>query len=214
MMDDLGRAINNLGMVGVSVFVVFATLNAFILVRNSIKHDRYVSMIPLIGGLSGFLGCLALPTLRYYAVAPLILDVGTATALVWGLPYMLKEMWQTSRYNLLREFIGFTNRKTIRLQLVRHGIFTLKQDFERAPGELGIIACSTIGEWFQANDELRLKIYGREAVYRIVDEDGQTTLYQVTGSQAYEDNEDLSLADIKLQLQYSTPKRRTSKPNN
>jgi hypothetical protein len=123
---------------------------------------------------------------------------------------MLKEMWQTSRYNLLREFVGFTNRKRVHLRLYRHGIFTLKQDFEREPGELGIIACSTIGKWLQANDELRLKIYGKDAVCRIVDEDGQTTLYQVTGSQAYEDNEDLALADIKFQLQYAAPKGRSS----
>ena len=146
MRDDFGRAINNLGLVGVSIFVIFATLNAFILVRNSIKYDRTMSMIPLIGGLSGLLGCLAIPALRYYAIAPLILDVGTAMAVVWGLPSMLGEMWQTCRYNLLREYIGLTSRKKVYLRLYRHGIFTLKQDFERKPGEFGIAACSTIGE--------------------------------------------------------------------
>lgn len=214
MMDDFDRAINNLGLAGVGIFVILAALNALILVRNCIKHDRYLSMIPLIGGLSGFLGCLAIPSLRYYAVAPLILDVGTTTALLWSLPSMLGEMWQTSRYNLLREFIGFTSRKKVYLRLYRRGIFTLKQDFERKPGELGIAACSTIGEWLQANDVLRLKIYGEEAVYRIVDEAGQTMLYQVRGSQAYESNSDLTLADIKFQLQYAAPRSRSSKPNN
>ncbi len=214
MMDDFVRAINNLGLVGVSIFVILATLNAFILVRNFIKHDRYVSMIPLIGGLSGFLGCLAIPSLRYYAVAPLILDVGTATALVWGLPSMLGEMWQTCHYNLLREYVGLTNRKRVHLRLYRHGIFTLKQDFQRKPGELGIVGCSMVGEWLQANNVLRMKIYGGEVVYRIIDEDGQTTLYPEIGSQAYENINDLALADIKFQLQYAAPRTRSSKPNN
>lgn len=161
MMDVLVREMHNFGQLGVGVFVVFATLNAFILFRNLIKHDRHVSMIHLIGGVSGFLGCLAIPSLRYYAVAPLILDVGTATALVWGLPFMLKQMWQTCRCNLLREYVGFTKRKKVHLRLYRHDIFTVKQDFERKPEELGIIACSTIGKWSQTNDELRLRLCSR-----------------------------------------------------
>ena len=205
MIDDLGRMIHGFGLAGVSVFVVLATLNAFILLRNLIKHDRHISMIPLIGGLSGFLGCLAIPSLRYYAVAPLILDVGAATALLWGLPLMLKEMWQTCRCNLLREYVGFTNRKKVHLRLFRHDIFTLKQDFERKPGELGIVACSTIGKWSQTNDELRLRINGEEAVYFIAVVNGRTVLRQTAGFHAYEENKDLALGEVQFQLKYSVP---------
>jgi hypothetical protein len=209
MMDRLGTVMHGLALAGVSVFVVLATLNAFILVRNLIKHDRPVSMIPLIGGLSGFLGCLAMPSLRYYAVAPLILDVGTGFPLVGGLPLMLAEMWQTCRCNLLREYVGFANRKKVHLRLFRHGIVVLRQDFERKPGELGIVACSTIGNWSQANGELRLKINDEEAVYRIGDKDGQA-LHQATGFHTYEKDKDLALAEIEFQLQYSAPKNRSS----
>jgi hypothetical protein len=87
MRDDLGRTMHNSGLAGIGFFVVFATLNAFILVRNLIERDRQASMIPLAGGLGGFLGCLPIASLCYYAAAPLLLDAGTATALAWGSPY-------------------------------------------------------------------------------------------------------------------------------
>jgi hypothetical protein len=44
MMHDLGRTIHNLGMVGVSIFAVFTTLNVVILVRNSIKRLTRLSL--------------------------------------------------------------------------------------------------------------------------------------------------------------------------
>ena len=44
-------------------------------------------------------------------------------------------------------------------------------------------------------------------MYRIVDENGQTTLYQVIGSQAYENDNDLALAHIRFQLQYAAEKQ-------
>jgi hypothetical protein len=87
MRGDLGKTVHSFGLAAIGYFVVFATLNAFVFVRNLIEHDRQVSMIPLAGGLGGFLGCLTIASLRYCAAAPLLLDAGTATALVWGSPY-------------------------------------------------------------------------------------------------------------------------------
>ncbi len=192
-------------LAGVSGFVVLATINAFIFVRNLIKQDHCVSMVPLIGGLSGCLGCLALPPLRYYAVAPLVLDVGTAAFLVLGLPFVLKDMWRTCRCNLLSEYVGFARRKKVYLRLFRYGIVTLKQNYDREPGEPGIVGRSTIGKWSQENGQLRLRINGEEAVNRIIAGDEQTTLHQTAGFRAYEENKDLALGEVQFQLIYTAP---------
>ena len=69
--------VERFGVVPISLFLVFAGLNWFILIRNLVKRDRHVSMMPPVGGLSGVLGCLTIPALRYYAFAPLLLDPGT-----------------------------------------------------------------------------------------------------------------------------------------
>lgn len=193
-MDILIRQMHNFGLVGVGIFVVFASLNALFFVRNLIKHDRHVSMIPLIGGVSGFLGCLATPSLRYYAVAPLILDIGTFTFLA-NLPSLLKEMWQISRYNLVREYVGSTDRKKVHLRLFRRDIVTVIQALELKPGELGVSGSSSIGEWSQTNDELRLRINGAVIVYRIADENGQAVLHQTAGFAA--------LDVVQFRLKYS-----------
>jgi hypothetical protein len=58
---------------------------------------------------------------------------------------------------------------------------------------------------------LRLGINGQEAVYRIVDVGGQTTLQQAAGFPAYESDETWSLAGISLRLVYRASERRASR---
>jgi hypothetical protein len=201
MLDELDRTMQLFGFVGIGFFIFLACSNALFVVRNLIKHDRHVSLIPLIGGLSGFFGCLAIPSMRYFAIAPLLLDVGTASFLFFGLPLILKEVWLTCRWNLLREYVGQVERKRVQLRLFRHGVFILSQEFERKPGEVGIVKMSTIGKWSETDDELRLRQNGMEAAYR-ADAVRPSVLHQVVGFHSWEENDDLTLEEVDLQLKY------------
>jgi hypothetical protein len=202
-MGDIGKMV---GVFGVGIFFLFAGLNAICVVVSLIKHEHH-SMIPLIGGLSGFLGCLAIPSLRPFAVVPLLLDLGTASFLFFGLPVVVWEGWRTCRCNLLQEYVGFGERKKVRLRLFRQNIFVLEQKFERKKGEYGMVACSTIGKWSGADGDLHLIMGEEEAVYRTVHEHGHMTLHQTIGFHSYEKRQDMALGEVPLQLTYPLPER-------
>jgi hypothetical protein len=105
-------ALTTLGYGALALFVLVAALNWFIFLRNYVKREQYVSMIPLIGGLAGCVGCALVSDLRVYAWAPLLLDPATLMHLL-ALPFILKEVWQTSRFNLVREYEASGAGKTV-----------------------------------------------------------------------------------------------------
>ena len=78
----------------------------------------------------------------------MLVDYGTLVFLL-ALPKVAKELWQTSRVNLVREFAGKDGGKEVKIRLYKAGVFTIKHRFTRAKGELGLISSSDIGSWSQ-----------------------------------------------------------------
>lgn len=137
--------------IALGVFVLFAALNLYIVVRDwkaEQEGKTHQSTIPLIGGIAGALGCLGFEMLQPYAWAPLVLDIGTPAFLLFRLPAIAKEKWQTSSLNLLRAFSATDGRtKTATLRLYRSGTFVLRLNFQREQNERGIMQFTRTGIW-------------------------------------------------------------------
>ena len=182
----------------IGLFVVFALVNATILVAN-VFAKRHASMIFLLGGFLGAAGFLLIPRLRPYAWLPLLLDPATLTFILVS-PWLLNELWQTSRFNLLRRYTGRRGICEANLCLFRKGVFTLRHSFTRSPGEFGLIESSTIGTWQQDVDRLELRIGEEVAVFEVVPSSGGETIRQRVGFSSIESDPERSLAAIDLSL--------------
>jgi len=148
----------------VGVFAVLAALNAFIVIRN-LRSEKYVSPFPIVGGVAGFAGFLLTRSLRIYAWAPLILDYGTAVVIFYGFPKTIRECWQISDFNLVREYIACEDHREIRLRFHKDNIFTIRIKIKRQAGELGLVELNISGEWRQDGGALFLKIGADTAVF-------------------------------------------------
>ncbi|MBO0860149.1 MAG: hypothetical protein J2P21_17090 [Chloracidobacterium sp.] len=105
------------------------------------------------------------PSLRNYAWAPLILDYGTAVVIFFGIPRMIRELWQTSDFKLVREYIACDDHREIRLRLHKADLFTIRIKIKRRAGELGLVELNTSGEWRQYGGALFLKIGADTALF-------------------------------------------------
>jgi len=160
---------------------------------------RFHSMIPLVGATCLGLGALLLPVLRWYAWTAVLLDIGTLAFLV-ALPRIAQEVWATSRFNLLEEYIGQRDATTVRLCLFRRGVFTLSWEMKRALGECGLIGKGNVGTWEQEADTLILRIGDDRAVFRPLPETSKEGWYQSMGFRHCEENPELSLEGLDLAL--------------
>ena len=107
---------------------------------------RFASSIPIIGGLLGAVGCYQIPSLRKWCWVPVLLDYGSITFLL-ALPRVVRELWQTSRLNLVHEFTGKDHHKEVKIRLYKAGVFTLKHQFARPKRSAGLLTASRIGSW-------------------------------------------------------------------
>ena len=98
---------------------------------------RFSSAVPLVGAVCLGTGAVLLPGVRPYAWVAILLDYGTL-ALLLGTPTIAREAWATCRINLLEEYVGQRGITTVSLRLFRRGVFSLRWDIKRPPGELGI----------------------------------------------------------------------------
>jgi hypothetical protein len=195
-----------IGVVLVCLGGVVALLNWLSLVQTW-STGRFSSPIPLIGGAFLGGGMLLVPSTRPYAWAGVFADYGTL-ALLPDLPRIIDEVWSTSRYNLVEEYVGDRGIKTVYLRLFRKGVFTIEQPFRRQAGECGLLRAGTIGKWERKGDRLvlrlddRLRQDGRAAEFEPLATIEPAGVRQVLGFPDYESNGDLSLADIELRLRY------------
>jgi hypothetical protein len=164
------------------------------------RSGRFCSPIPLIGGFFLGGGMLLLPALRSCAWLALVLDYGTLAFLL-AIPAMAREMWSTSRINLLEEYAAQVGKKSVQLRLFRKGVFTLKRQLRRQPGELGLMGASTIGAWKREGNRLQLSLYENSAIFAASPGAEQEALVLESGACGYE-NTELALAGMELRLKY------------
>ncbi len=159
---------------------------------------RFHSPVPLIGAILLGTGMLLNPTARPYAWTALFLDWGTLALLI-SLPWLIRDFWKTSRFNLLYEYLGKAGMKTVHLNLFKRGIFTIRIQLSRPPGEAGLVGTGTTGTWKREETRLLLSAWKNEtAIFDVNSKDSVEVLQQFSGFESWEKNSELSLASIEL----------------
>jgi len=161
------------------------------------RTGRSHSTVPLLGAALLGAGMWLLPRTRPYAWIAVFLDRGTLV-LFLALPRLADEVWSTSRFNLLKEYVGQRGIKTVYLRLFRKGVFTLKQRFQRPRGEGGIIQTSSKGKWRRDGNRLILELGSESAVFEALPSMGREALQQSAGFPRYESHDELSLGGMSL----------------
>jgi len=123
-------------------------LNWFTLVL-SLRSDRFVSVVPLIGAL--LLGCgLGLfPQTRPFASLAVIADYGTLILII-SLPRLAYSFWSTSRFNLICAFRTEDAGRRVRIAIYRRGIALIETLFDPPVPTGGggfAVAISQMGTW-------------------------------------------------------------------
>lgn len=188
-------------LIGIFGLLAFLNLSCFV---STYVTGKYSSTVPLIGGLSGCIGFLLLPKLRAYAVLPLILDVGTAILLL-AAPKICRELWQTSRFNLLKEYVGRkSGQKNVTIKLFKRGILIVEQSFVgnkiyRADN-VSLVHMSNLGKWAERECKLEFQIAGKKALFAIAGSKKLEKILQLEGFDFYEKDEATSLKNIEFTL--------------
>jgi len=165
-------------------------------VIQSYVTKRFHSSIPLFGAALLGTGMLLNPTTRPYAWSALISDYGTLAFLI-ALPRMIRESWNTSRFNLLCEYLGQAGMKKVHLRLFRRGIFTIRLHLHRPPGEAGLVGTGTIGTWKCEGTQLLLSTWTHEtAVFSVDPKASAEVSKQSSGFESWEKSNELSLSSI------------------
>ena len=168
----------------------------YLYMRRRIGHGY--SSVPLIGGVLLVTGMWMLPVTRPYAWAGVFLDYGTLIV-VLSLPRMANELWSTSRFNLLSEYVGHRGSMTACLRLFRKGHFTLVQRIDRPHGTQGLMQRSMPGTWQREGNRVTLWHGAEMAILEVVQKEPEA-LQWTTDFPSTERNEQLSLAGINLSL--------------
>jgi hypothetical protein len=161
----------------------------------SYHTKRFHSAVPLLGAALLGAGMFGLPATRPYCWIALIVDYGTL-AMLFALPRLVQEIWATSRFNLLGEYLGQTGRKNVSLRLFRHGIFTIRLELNRPSGECGIVGRGTIGTWQRDGKRLTLLVEQESAVFDVMGDAPKEKLRQSVGFPSWENSHEISLANI------------------
>jgi hypothetical protein len=174
---------------------VIALSNWFCLYKRH-RIGRGYSSVPLIGGVLLVTGMWMLPATRPYAWAGIFLDYGTLNFAL-GLPRLANELWRTSRFNLLTEYVGHRGSMAAHLRLFRKGHFTLVQRIDRPPGTMGIIKRSMPGTWQPEGNRVILRHGAEMAILEVLEKEPEA-LQWTAGFPSTERNEELSLAGVIL----------------
>ena len=175
------------------------------MVIQTARTKKFHSAVPFFGaGLLGS-GMLLLPATRHWAWSAILLDYGTL-ALIIASPQFVRDFWNTSRFNLLYDYSGISENKSVQLCLFRRGIFTVRIKIQRPAGQCGLVGTCTVGSWRVENEKLKLEIHGGDcaefSTFKIMDSE---FLQQEKGFARFEKNQETSLAGMKFALNSKTP---------
>lgn len=93
-------------------------------------------------------------------ILPWIVDIGTLFFLAW-LPQLGKQLWETSRFTRVFTLNGAQGIQTADFSFHRGGNYQLWIRWQRAPGELGMLAIGEQGTYVQHDRQLELRSDGR-----------------------------------------------------
>jgi hypothetical protein len=141
-------------------------------------------------------GAGLLPLLRPYAWAVPFLDYGTIVV-VLALPFIVREVWGTSRLNLVEEYVGVRGRTTVRVRLFRRAVCVVNWDIARPPGDHGMVGMGRLCTWEREADRLVLRDGGDAAILVQLD-DGRSGVRPTAWFEFCKDSADLSGDGLEL----------------
>lgn len=171
------------------------------------KSGRFVSPVPLLGTLLLALGLLAFHRTRSYAWIAVLADYATL-ALIYSLPAIMRDEWQTSVFNLIHRFTCECNGRRDDIRLFKRSRFTIECRHEPpAPcddkGDNGVKVSQYgfVGNWHEQADGFRLEGYaGERALVIRRGNQGYTTEetgYPPDRRFPYDQLDDLELAEVR-----------------
>jgi hypothetical protein len=177
------------------VLGVFVALLNWWSLYSSYRDKRFYSPVPLVGATLLGAGMFILPTCRRYCWSAIFLDYGTL-ALLAAFPVLAREAWSTSTFNLMCEYLGQADTRTVHLRLFRRGIFTIRLEVRRSPGECGLTSAGQIGTWRRKGSQLTLQVKGESALFEAIGDAPTEMLRQSLGFPSWESSTDLSLSEV------------------
>ena len=162
------------------------------------RTGRFHSAVPLFGGVFCAGGLCLIPAIRTYAWAGIVADYSTLM-LLYVLPRMIREAWETSRYDVVAEFRGQRDILTVRIRLFHHCIFSIEYDLQRPANEAGWIHRGQVGKWHQKGQQLYLQIGKSSALFEIISENETQRLRMVENFTSHEVSSEFSLESIDFQ---------------
>jgi hypothetical protein len=166
-------------------------------VISSFRTKRFHSAVPLLGAVLLGTGMFLLPATRPFCLIAVVIDYGTL-ALLLASPRLVREVWSTSKFNLVSEYLGQAGMKTVYLRLFRRGVFTIRLQLHRPAGERGLVGTGTVGRWQRDGTRLTLRTEQESAVFDVVRGAPDEVLGQSVGFQSWEGSDELSLAGIEF----------------
>jgi hypothetical protein len=161
----------------------------------SYHTKRNHSPMPFFGAALLGVGMFNIPVTRPLCWIALILDYGTL-AFLMASPRLAQEWWNTSWFNLVREYSGQAGIKTVNLRLFRRGIFTIRLEVKLPPAVCGLSSRGNVGTWQRDGTRLILQIGRESSVYDVVADESIETLRQSIGFPSWESSNESSLASI------------------
>jgi hypothetical protein len=94
----------------------------------SYRSGRFVSAVPLVGGLLLGGGMALIPPTRPYAALAIVADYGTLIFIL-ALPHLCYQIWSTSRFNLVHSFSISAAGRSITINLFHRHIAVIRVEF-------------------------------------------------------------------------------------
>lgn len=152
------------------------------------RTGRFHSKVPFVGGVPLAAGMLFFPSTRPFAWSGLILDPGTIVGLR-QLPWLISQIWRTSRINLLEEYGGQNESKKVSLRLYRNQVLCMDLDLEK-------FGVREIGLWHWETDRLHCELSREHVTFEILLGGEPRTLKAVTNFGRF------SISGVELKLKY------------
>lgn len=135
------------------IFPILSLLTGIASLITRLRYNKHSSpiFIPFIGPflLSGAIVANNKPLWLIPVVW--IADIGTL-AFLYALPRLIAEWWAVSRFTQILGLSGKSDNQTAVLTLHSTGQYLLKKKWQRAPGELGVIALGEPGTFTKTED--------------------------------------------------------------
>lgn len=153
----------------IALGVVFSLMNWSYVVLSWVKK-RHVSLVPLVGAIPLGCGLVLLPQTRPFAWLALVADCGTLGILL-GMPFIVREIWSTSRFNLLHSFASSASGRQVSIKLFRRHVAVISVKFDPpircVERDSYVQSFGMVGNWSLTESGYQIDGYGADRQLRM-----------------------------------------------